>query len=265
MTCHQARQQLAAYRRDDWTAAELRQLAEHLENCAACRQVEAMYRRVGESIRQLPSIIPDAAFRESVFAAIAAEREKLGPAAMLASRAETQPALPVVRAPITPLRRRTPTPVMRAAVAIAAVLAIGLFASQFLPSLDMGSVAANFFPGASHLAPAPTATLPSGVFDHPSQVPFSSSEFSSNTLYRGWVGSQWVNVYAGEAWTNSSTQQGSGALRIYDAHMRLIGVYTAPGATKWLKIEHAQGTVLTLTSDTGAALTFDLATNTFSA
>ena len=124
MTCHQARQQLAAYRRDDWTAAELRQLAEHLENCAACRQVEAMYRRVGESIRQLPSIIPDAAFRESVFAAIAAERQKLGPAAMLASRAETQPALPVVRAPITPLRRRTPTPVMRAAVAIAAASAI---------------------------------------------------------------------------------------------------------------------------------------------
>src|SRR5574340_1593808 len=81
MTCHQARQQLAAYRRDDWTAAEMRQLAEHLESCAACRQVEAMYRRVGESIRQLPSIIPDAAFRESVFAAIAAERQKLGPAA----------------------------------------------------------------------------------------------------------------------------------------------------------------------------------------
>lgn len=264
MTCHQARQQLATYRRDDWTAAEMRQLAEHLESCAACRQVEAKYRQVGESIRQLPSIIPDAAFRESVFAAIAAERQKLGPAAMLASRAETQPSLPVVRAPITPIRHRTPTPVMRAAVAIAAVLALALFASQFLPSVDMGGVAANFFHGVSHLSPAPTATLPSGVFANPSQVPFESSEFSANSLYRGWVGSQWVNVYAGEAWTNSATKQGNGALRVYDNHMRLIGVYTAPGATKWLKIQHANGTVLSLTSDNGAALTFDLASNTFS-
>ncbi|HEU5345064.1 MAG TPA: zf-HC2 domain-containing protein [Ktedonobacterales bacterium] len=263
MTCHQARQQLAAYRRDDWTAAELRQLAGHLESCAECRQIEATYRQVGESIRQLPSIIPDASFRESVFAAIAAEREKLGPAAMLASRAETQPALPVVRAPITPIRRRTPTPVMRAAVAIAAVLAFALFVAQFLPSLNMGGVAANFF-SASHLSPAPTATQPSGVVAHPGQGPFASDEFSSTTLYRGWVGSTWVNVYAGEAWTNAAAKQGQGALRVYDSQMKLIGVYTAPGATKWLKINGAHGSVLSLTSDTGAALTFDLTTNTFS-
>lgn len=265
MTCPQARQQLAAYRRDDWTAADLRQLAEHLESCAACRQVEAMYRQVGESIRLLPSIIPDASFRESVFAAIDAEREKLGPAAMLASRAETQPALPVVRAPITPIRRRTPTPVMRAAVAIAAVLAFALFVAQFLPSLNTGGVAANFFHSVSGLSSAPTATLPTGIVAHPGQGPFTADQFSATTLYRGWVGSRWVNVYAGEAWTNAAAKQGKGALRVYDSQMRLTGVYTAPGATKWLKIKSAQGSALSLTTNTGATLTFDLATNTFGA
>jgi hypothetical protein len=153
MTCHQARQQLAAYRRDDWTASDMRLLAEHLASCAACRQVEATYRRVGESLRLLPTLTPDASFRASVFAAIAADQRKLGPAAMRVSRAETEPSLPVVRAPVTPIRsisaRRAQQPVTRAALAIAAVLALALFATQFIPSLDLGGFAANLFRGAS--------------------------------------------------------------------------------------------------------------------
>lgn len=153
MTCHQARQQLAAYRRDDWTASELRLLADHLTTCAECREVEAMYRRVGESIRLLPTITPDASFRASVFAAIAAEDRKLGPAAMRVSRAETEPSLPVVRAPIRPMpTRQGPRPVARAAMAIAAVLAFALFATQFVPSLDTGGFAVNLFRGASSAA-----------------------------------------------------------------------------------------------------------------
>ncbi len=156
MTCHQARQQLAAYRRDDWTVAEMRALADHLAGCAECRQVEARFRRVGESLRLLPTITPDAAFRERVFAAIAADQRKLGPAAMRASRAETEPSLPVVRAPVarvTPMRPRTQRPVARAALAIAAVLALALFLSQFIPGFDMGGAAASFFHGVSHLLP----------------------------------------------------------------------------------------------------------------
>ncbi|HEY7973812.1 MAG TPA: zf-HC2 domain-containing protein [Ktedonobacterales bacterium] len=262
MTCHQARQQLAAYRRDDWTAADMRALADHLESCAACRQIEATYRHVGESLRLLPTITPDAAFRESVFAAVAAEERRLGPAAMRASRAETEPSLPVVRAPITPIRRRrTPQPVLRAALAVAAVLALALFATQFLPSLESGGLAVNFFHGASKLSPTPTLT--SGVFAHPGQTPFTAAEFSASSLYRGWVGSSWVYVYAGEAWTNPTTRQGNGALRVYDNQMKLVGVYTAPGATHWLNITAVHGGAVTLVSDTGATLTFDLTTNTF--
>lgn len=264
MTCLQARQQLAAYRRDDWTATEMRALAEHLEQCAACRQIEATYRRVGESLRLLPTLTPDAAFRESVFAAIAIEQRKLGPAAMRASRAETEPSLPVVRAPVTQIpRRRTPPTVLRAAVAIAAVLALALFATQFLPSLDMGGLAANFFRGASTLSPTPTLT--SGVFTHPDHAPFPASEFSSTSLYRGWVGSNWVYVYAGETWTNAAAKQGNGALRVYDSQMRLVGVYTAPDASHSVQISRVQGDIVTLTSDTGDTLTFDLATDTFDA
>lgn len=156
MTCHQARQQLAAYRRDDWSVAEMRTLADHLAGCVECRQAEAVYRRVGESIRLLPSLTPDVAFRERVFAAIEVEKSRMGPAALRASRAETEPSLPVVRAPvagITPMRRRAPSPVARAALAIAAVLALALFALQFIPGFDMSGAAASFFHGVSGLLP----------------------------------------------------------------------------------------------------------------
>ena len=261
MTCHQARQQLAAYRRDDWTASEMRALADHLAACASCRQVEATYRRVGESLRLLPTITPDASFRESVFAAIVAEQRTLGPAAMRASRAETEPSLPVVRAPITPIRsRRAPQPVMRAAFAIAAVLALALFATQFVPSLDMGGAAANFFRGASSLS---TSAHTPGIVANPSHTPFAASDFSATNLYQGYVNSQWVYIYAGEAWTNAAAQQGQGALRIYDSHMALVGSYDAPGGAQSLRITGAQGGVLTLTTNTGATLTFNLATHTF--
>lgn len=150
MTCHQARQQLAAYRRDDWTGAELRLLSEHLATCADCRAFEAQYRRVGESLRLLPTITPDASFRASVYAAIAADQRKLGPAAMRVSRAETEPSMPVVRAPVTPFhRRREPRPVLRAGLGIAAVLTLALLSSQFVPGLATGGFAASLLRGAT--------------------------------------------------------------------------------------------------------------------
>lgn len=266
MTCHQARQQLAAYRRDDWTGAEMRALADHLASCASCRQVEATYRRVGESLRLLPTITPDAAFRESVFAAIAADQRTLGPAAMRASRAETEPSLPVVRAPVTQIQsRRTPRPIARASVAIAAALAIGLFATQFLPSMNMGGAAASFFRGVSSLQShtTTTPTLTAGVFAHPGQTPFAADVFSAHSLYQGQVGSQWLYVYAGETWTNYVTRQGHGGLRVYNSDKHLLGVYAAPAAAQWLTIASAHGSVLTLTSDSGATLTFNLATGTY--
>jgi hypothetical protein len=119
----------------------MRALSEHLATCASCRQVEAAYRRVGESLRLLPTLTPDASFRERVFAAIAAERQQVGPAAMRASRAETEPSLPVVRAPLAPRARRRIGPMPLAAMAAAAVLLVSLGAMQWISGHNPSNLA----------------------------------------------------------------------------------------------------------------------------
>jgi hypothetical protein len=151
MTCAQARRLLGAYRRDDWSPAELAALGQHLRTCAECRQREASYRRVGESIRQLPSITPPPAFRESVFAAIRAEQRRLKPSIERIANEETSPSIPVIRsAPITRLpQRRRLTGGVRAALAIAAVLALALAATQVLSLTGLNSLVAGNL-GAAH-------------------------------------------------------------------------------------------------------------------
>ncbi len=150
MTCAQARQLLGAYRRDDWSQAELAALGQHLIGCAECRQIEAAYRKVGESIRQLPSITPPPRFRESVFAAIRAEQGRLKPSIERIANEETSPSIPVVRpTPIRHMPSRKMSTGMRAAMAIAAVLVLALVAVQFTPLSGLySSVASNL--GAAH-------------------------------------------------------------------------------------------------------------------
>ncbi len=131
----------------------MRALSEHLANCASCRQVEAAYRRVGESLRLLPTLTPDASFRDRVFAAIAAERQSLGPAAMRASRAETEPSLPIVRAPVAiPRARRRMGPVPLAAMVAAAVLLISLVTMQWVSGLSSNNLTASLSRGANAAA-----------------------------------------------------------------------------------------------------------------
>jgi hypothetical protein len=140
LTCAQARTLLGAYRRDDWPPAELEALGHHLGECAECRRVEAAYRQVGEGIRQLPSITPPAALRAAVFAAIRAEEaQRAGSLAQLTTD-DTQPRMPALgsapRAPVTPLR-----PLVlgsRTAIAVAAVLLIGLSTARLVPALAQG-------------------------------------------------------------------------------------------------------------------------------
>lgn len=140
MTCAQARTLLGAYRRDDWPPAELEALGHHLSECAECRRVEAAYRQVGEGIRQLPSITPPAALRAAVFAAIRAEEaQRAGSLAQLTTD-DTQPRMPALgsapRAPVTP--RRPLVLGSRTAIAVAAVLLIGLFTARLVPALAQG-------------------------------------------------------------------------------------------------------------------------------
>ncbi len=77
LSCEQVRRLLGASRRDDWTTDELEALGAHLRACPDCRKVEARYREVGEQVRQLPSTPAPAWFRGRVFAAIAADQQRI--------------------------------------------------------------------------------------------------------------------------------------------------------------------------------------------
>lgn len=74
MKCEDVRLQLAAYRRSDWSVEEQRLVRHHLDECAECRKWETESRRVGERLRELPTITPPADFRARVFAAIQADQ-----------------------------------------------------------------------------------------------------------------------------------------------------------------------------------------------
>jgi len=165
LSCEQARRLLGASRRDDWTTDELEALGAHLRACPDCRKVEAQYREVGEHVRQLPSTPPPAWFRTRVFAAIAAEQQRIAqhaarrqmhtvpsrtprwagqPAAALlgVSRmagAETDPSLAAVRPIPAPrsLRQRLAAVVQtdtRIVAGLAAMLLLALLGAALVPA-----------------------------------------------------------------------------------------------------------------------------------
>jgi hypothetical protein len=105
MKCAEVRIHLAAYRRSDWSAEEQQAVSEHLAACGACRRWEAEARSVGERLRELPTIVPPASLRASVFAAI--RREEL---AVATRAAEAAPAAPVPPKPVVPEKTLPPPP-----------------------------------------------------------------------------------------------------------------------------------------------------------
>lgn len=107
----------------------------------------------------------------------------------------------------------------------------------------------------------PAPTYPTGIFQT-HQSPVGNSVFSVMTEYEGPLGSQWVFVFAGTAWTNFPNT-GVGALMVYTSTQGHVGTFDAPDGSSWLKITAINGSVLQLQSDKSASLTFDLATNTF--
>ena len=95
------------------------------------------------------------------------------------------------------------------------------------------------------------------------QGPLPNSQFSVNNAYVGPVGSQWVIVYAGTLWT-SYPSTGIGALAIYDqATLKPIATVKATDGASSLTLISAQGTLLTVKTNTGATLTFNLTTDAF--
>jgi hypothetical protein len=189
---------LAAYRRDDWSPAELAALGQHLAGCADCRRAEAVFRQVGEGVRQLPSITPPASLRANVWAAIQADQTQRATSAELGAernaervatldaerRATASPerAPAVVRhdaalvalttgdtQPGLPALRRTDRarivdgrgPLVfgaRTAIAVAAVLVLSLVAARLVPL--MGRQASG---AAAAIATALPFALPGGA------------------------------------------------------------------------------------------------------
>ncbi|MGO8947552.1 MAG: anti-sigma factor family protein [Ktedonobacterales bacterium] len=97
-SCKWVRQQLAAYREQDWESQDLSMLMEHVATCSACQAVQADYQRSGDLIRELPLIVPPPTFRASVLAAVRSEALRQAPTLAEISRAATNPELPVVSA-----------------------------------------------------------------------------------------------------------------------------------------------------------------------
>ncbi|MEO7000606.1 MAG: hypothetical protein ABI068_02250 [Ktedonobacterales bacterium] len=193
---------MGAYRRDDWATDELAALTRHLSICAECRQTEATYRRVGESLRQLPSITPPPGFKEALFARINAEVAPTAQTAQTAkspaararhlSRADTAPAIPVVRAPIAQPQRRTggvialssgrPAlgPTARVALALAAMLILAAFLARYIPGVSaFGATAANIFSGASKAQPH---DLPVSRYTPDARYPLVTAAIASTSL-----------------------------------------------------------------------------------
>jgi hypothetical protein len=177
---------LGASRRNDWSAQDLAALSAHLPTCVECRKIDAAFRRVGEQVRDLPSIQPPSSFRASVFAAIAAdqariqrqaERARTGKGAAApataprvaaaittAASADTDPALRVVRRTPPPAqwrfgdlveRVRASSNGVRAAAAIAAMLLIGVIGAAAVPASPLylggaGAQVAQYQPNAQY-------------------------------------------------------------------------------------------------------------------
>jgi hypothetical protein len=86
MTCRQARQLLAAYRRHDSTLREHAELQAHLLECAACRAREAEFRHVGEAFQSLPKLAPPPDFYARVLAAVRADESQAAEQAKAAAQ-----------------------------------------------------------------------------------------------------------------------------------------------------------------------------------
>lgn len=115
----------------------------------------------------------------------------------------------------------------------------------------------------------PAPTLQAGISNLP-QGPFLSSYFAVRNSWQGPVDGTWVLAYAGDRpgtdgaadaggmvlYTKTANQQGG-----FDMHP--LGMFLAPAGTTSLTIIKQQGTLLSLTSETGKQLTFNLVTRQF--
>jgi hypothetical protein len=122
-------------------------------------------------------------------------------------------------------------------------------------------------PQAPTAQPAPARQA--GISNLP-QGPFLSGYFTVRNSWQGPINGEWILAYSGAKpgadgvadaggivlYTETINQQGG-----FDLHP--LGMFLAPAGTTTLVITEQQGTVLSLTSETGKQLTFNLVTHQF--
>ena len=114
-------------------------------------------------------------------------------------------------------------------------------------------------------APPADAGLTPGIVDQ-RQGPFSAAEFAVGNMYRAHVGSRWLFVFAGATKAPDGQAQQS-AVRVYqmasDGTYSFVGQFVSPVQGGVLSVSAAAATTLSLTSDTGQSVSFDLSALTF--
>ncbi len=119
-------------------------------------------------------------------------------------------------------------------------------------------------------SPLPTPTFTSGIFQGGSDA-FVNRDFGSANHWVGEVSGTWYDVFAGVRHDPGADTNRHGALIVISCanpcqtgHQQ-TSRYDAPTGTAGVKITGVTGTTITLVSETGATLTFDLLTHQFSA
>jgi hypothetical protein len=118
-------------------------------------------------------------------------------------------------------------------------------------------------------ASQPAPVLHGGIIQM-HQGPFPSSIFTVRNVWQGQINSEWILAYAG-ARTNVHSLSGQGGVVLYteksstsggfDVHR--IGVFLAPMSTSPLTIVTLSGHFMTLRTDTGTQLIFNLQTHQY--
>jgi hypothetical protein len=110
----------------------------------------------------------------------------------------------------------------------------------------------------------------SGIYNF-GQAPFSAGSFPARNSWLGLVGTDWLEVYAGGQSSNHDGVPDLAAVRIVEVNetanhchyeWKPLGDYTL-GGHRWLKISAVNGTTMTLTTDDGATVTFNLLARRF--
>jgi hypothetical protein len=123
--------------------------------------------------------------------------------------------------------------------------------------------------GLDQQAVQPAPTRQAGIVNM-QQGPFLSSVFTVRNFWQGPVGSDWVLAYAGAKPSADSTASQGGIVLYTETvnqaggfDMHPLGTFLAPAGSPALTITAVQGNLLTVRSEAGRTLSFNLQTHQF--